>query len=86
MRHMKPKIMYESIETILHLIGLVNDRQTLSKNLSGGMKRRLSIGISLMGDPKVSSTLHLPYNIHCFRFLSLMNQQVALVTFQMIII
>lgn len=53
MRHMDPKILKESIETILHLIGLVNDRQTYSKNLSGGMKRRLSIGISLIGDPKV---------------------------------
>ncbi len=55
MRHMDPKILQESIDTILHLIGLVNDRQTLSKNLSGGMKRRLSIGISLIGDPKVCS-------------------------------
>ena len=54
MRHMKPKVMKESIDNILHLIGLVNDRQTLAKTLSGGMKRRLSIGISLMGDPKVS--------------------------------
>ncbi|CAF0914028.1 unnamed protein product [Rotaria sp. Silwood1] len=52
-RHMEPKLMNESIETILQLIGLVNDRHTLSKKLSGGMKRRLSIGISLMGDPKV---------------------------------
>jgi ABC-type multidrug transport system ATPase subunit len=50
---MEPQVMSESTETILHLIGLVNDRQTLSKNLSGGMKRRLSIGISLIGDPKV---------------------------------
>ncbi len=57
MRHMIPKVMQESIETILHIIGLVNDRQTLSKNLSGGMKRRLSIGISLMGDPKVFHSL-----------------------------
>jgi ABC-type multidrug transport system ATPase subunit len=54
MRHMDPKILKESIETILHLIGLVNDRKTLSKNLSGGMKRRLSIGISLIGDPQVT--------------------------------
>jgi ABC-2 type transport system ATP-binding protein len=53
MRHMEPKAMQESIETILHIIGLVNDRQTFSKDLSGGMKRRLSIGISLLGDPKV---------------------------------
>ena len=53
MRHMDPKVLKESIEHILHLIGLVNDRTTLSKDLSGGMKRRLSIGISLIGDPKV---------------------------------
>ncbi|CAF4147319.1 unnamed protein product [Rotaria sp. Silwood2] len=52
-RHIEPKLINESIETILQLIGLVNDRHTLSKKLSGGMKRRLSIGISLMGDPKV---------------------------------
>ena len=45
--------MKESIETILSLIGLTNDRNTQSKNLSGGMKRRLSIGISLVNDPKV---------------------------------
>ncbi|CAF0732489.1 unnamed protein product [Adineta steineri] len=53
MRHMKPEVMKQAIETTLQLIGLVNDRQTLSKNLSGGMKRRLSIGISFMGDPKI---------------------------------
>ncbi len=57
MRHMEPIAMKESIEIILNIIGLVNDRQTFSKNLSGGMKRRLSIGISLMGDPKVFSIL-----------------------------
>jgi ABC-type multidrug transport system ATPase subunit len=50
---MEPNILRKSIEEILQIIGLVNDRQTLSKNLSGGMKRRLSIGISLIGDPKV---------------------------------
>jgi ABC-type multidrug transport system ATPase subunit len=57
MRDMEPIAMKESIERILEIIGLVNDRQTFSKNLSGGMKRRLSIGISLMGDPKVFSIL-----------------------------
>lgn len=53
MRHMDKEAMKESIETILQLIGLTNDRGTLSKDLSGGMKRRLSIGISLINDPKV---------------------------------
>jgi len=62
MRHMEPNILLESIETILHLIGLVNDRQTLSKNLSGGMKRRLSIGISLIGDPQVFSFFSLVFS------------------------
>jgi ATP-binding cassette subfamily A (ABC1) protein 3 len=56
MRHVEPKVLRESIEDILQIIGLVNDRQTLSQNLSGGMKRRLSIGISLIGDQKVSSS------------------------------
>jgi len=64
MRHMEPNILRESIETILHLIGLVNDRQTLSKNLSGGMKRRLSIGISLIGDPKVLSFFSALFNYY----------------------
>jgi ABC-type multidrug transport system ATPase subunit len=59
---MEPNILRESIETILHLIGLVNDRQTLSKNLSGGMKRRLSIGISLIGDPQVFSFFSLVFS------------------------
>ena len=64
MRHMKPDILKESIETILQLIGLVNDRRTLSKNLSGGMKRRLSIGISLIGDPKVFTHFSLFISLH----------------------
>lgn len=53
MRHMTKKAMKNSIARILDLIGLVNDRSTLSKDLSGGMKRRLSIGIALVGDPQV---------------------------------
>ncbi|CAF1258424.1 unnamed protein product [Rotaria sp. Silwood1] len=53
MRHLDKQLMKESIEIILNLIGLTNDRNTLSKDLSGGMKRRLSIGISLINNPKV---------------------------------
>ena len=53
--------MKKSIDNILQLIGLTNDRNTLSKDLSGGMKRRLSIGISLINDPKVGcQSLHSP--------------------------
>lgn len=53
MRRMDKKSMKESNDRILQLISLTNDRNTLSKDLSGGMKRRLSIGISLINDPKV---------------------------------
>jgi ABC-type methionine transport system ATPase subunit len=83
---MEPEMLRESIETVLHLIGLVNDRQTLSKNLSGGMKRRLSIGISLIGDPKVFSLFSFTKIIDYFRFSFLMNQQVALVTLYILFI
>jgi len=54
MRHMNKTEMNASINRILDLIGLVKDRCTLSKDLSGGMKRRLSIGIALVGDPRVN--------------------------------
>ncbi|MEW5297039.1 MAG: hypothetical protein WDW36_000274 [Sanguina aurantia] len=35
------------------IIGLPNDRATLSKNLSGGMKRKLQVGMALIGGSKV---------------------------------
>ena len=34
-------------------IDLADQRDTLSKDLSGGQKRKLSVGIALIGDPKV---------------------------------
>jgi ABC-type multidrug transport system ATPase subunit len=57
MRHMDKEAMETSIDQILDLIGLTKDRCTLSKDLSGGMKRRLSIGIALVGDPRVNLIL-----------------------------
>ncbi|CAF1280253.1 unnamed protein product [Rotaria sordida] len=53
MRQMRRKEAEESIDNILNLIGLVDQQHTWANNLSGGMKRRLSIGISLVGDSKV---------------------------------
>jgi ABC-type multidrug transport system ATPase subunit len=59
MRHIDKEATETSINTILDLVGLAKDRSTLSKDLSGGMKRRLSIGIALVGDPQVNLTFQL---------------------------
>ena len=61
MRQMKQREAQESIDAILKLIGLIDHQHTWAKNLSGGMKRRLSIGISLVGDPKVN--IHYSRNL-----------------------
>ena len=34
-------------------VGLQNDLKTKSKSLSGGMKRRLSVAMALIGDSKI---------------------------------
>ncbi len=43
---------YKNIEEILKLIGLSNTNQKKAKNFSLGMKQRLAIGISLIGEPE----------------------------------
>ena len=41
-----------AIEDIIAKVGLTEKRDTLSAALSGGMKRKLSLAIALIGDPK----------------------------------
>ncbi|XP_036595474.1 ATP-binding cassette sub-family A member 3-like [Trichosurus vulpecula] len=43
----------DEINYILSILDLENKRNTISKSLSGGMKRKLSIGIALIGGSKV---------------------------------
>ena len=38
---------------LLKDINLEDQKDTLSKNLSGGQKRKLCVGMALVGDPKV---------------------------------
>lgn len=45
----------EEINHILRILGLEDKRRSLSKALSGGMKRKLSIGIALIGDSKAGA-------------------------------
>lgn len=41
------------IKKISQLVNLENDLYKKAKNLSGGMKKRLSLAMALIGDPKI---------------------------------
>jgi ATP-binding cassette subfamily A (ABC1) protein 5 len=41
------------IDDLLQKVDLVDSKKTYAKNLSGGQKRKLSIAIALIGDPRV---------------------------------
>lgn len=47
-----PKILKERIHFILQQIGLENEPKKLVKHYSGGMKRRLNIGVALLHEPQ----------------------------------
>ena len=47
------------IDRMIECIGLTDKRHTQTRALSGGMKRKLSVGIALIADSKVSH-LSLP--------------------------
>ena len=53
---MKEEQFEGEVERMIQLIGLQDKRDTLSKHLSGGMKRKLSVGIALVGGSKVKET------------------------------
>lgn len=41
------------VSSLLEEIDLADQQDTLSKDLSGGQKRKLCVGLALIGDPKV---------------------------------
>ncbi|CAK8683815.1 unnamed protein product [Clavelina lepadiformis] len=41
------------VQRVVKLIGLEDQIETFAKDLSGGQKRKLSVGIAIMGDPKI---------------------------------
>jgi len=49
------KNIQEEVDQMIESIGLLDKRHTESRNLSGGMKRKLSVGNALIGDSKVRS-------------------------------
>eukprot|EP00794_Sanderia_malayensis_P009395 gene9395-10383_t len=50
---MQPSVIDQLINDTLKEIDLVDKADSLSKDLSGGQKRKLCVGIALIGDPKV---------------------------------
>ena len=49
-----------SVTRILEEVGLVDKRTAYSKELSGGMKRRLSVALAIVGDPRVVFLARVP--------------------------
>lgn len=47
------EIIYKRSTELVDLLGLANKKNKLAKTLSGGMKRRLNIALSLMHDPEI---------------------------------
>lgn len=45
----------DEVDRMIRVLNLEDKRQARSKTLSGGMKRKLSIGIALIGDSKVKN-------------------------------
>lgn len=45
----------DEVDRTIRILNLEDKRQARSKTLSGGMKRKLSIGIALIGDSKVKN-------------------------------
>ncbi|OZU87840.1 export ABC transporter ATP-binding protein [Virgibacillus indicus] len=50
---LKGAVLKKKIDEILELIGLTDRRKDVVKTFSGGMKRRLNIGVALLHDPEV---------------------------------
>lgn len=44
--------LYEACERVLALVGLAERKDTMARNFSGGMKRRLSAAMSIVGNTK----------------------------------
>jgi ABC-type multidrug transport system ATPase subunit len=47
------QVLNEAVDTIIDDVGLTEKKFTPSKNLSGGMKRKLSLAMALIGDSKL---------------------------------
>lgn len=51
--HLSKKVLRKRIDEVLQLIGLDDRRKGIVKTFSGGMKRRLNIGVAMLHEPEV---------------------------------
>src|SRR5699024_4069868 len=51
--HLSKKVLRKRIDGVLQLIGLEDRRKGLVKTFSGGMKRRLNIGVAMLHEREV---------------------------------
>lgn len=56
----------DEVDRIIRILNLEDKRQARSKTLSGGMKRKLSIGIALIGDSKVKHLMSIIHSVPFF--------------------
>ena len=56
-------ISYFQIDQTIKDVGLEDQKDTFAKDLSGGQKRKLSVAIALIGDPKVGVCTYTSH--HC---------------------
>lgn len=52
-REIPPERVQEEINTQLHRVGLYEDREKLSSQLSGGNRRKLSLAMAMMGGTQI---------------------------------
>ena len=52
-RGMDERGVAREVEAILEDVDLADKKDDIVKNLSGGQKRKLSVGVALIGDPKI---------------------------------
>ena len=50
---MNESLIGQAVNDIIAEIDLTDKAGVIAKNLSGGQKRKLSVGIALIGDPKI---------------------------------
>jgi len=55
----RPSLVEAEVSKTLRDIDLVDKANTFAKHLSGGQKRKLSVGIAVIGDPRVCNYIFL---------------------------